>query len=190
DDDVAQLAYVAGEVVALPARRGRRVELEGLRARLLRGEPAEVLEQHELVAFHLAERRHAQREDREPMVEVGAEAASAHLAAQVAIRRRDDAAARGAALRLADALVLAVFQHAQELRLQLERQLANFVQQQAAIRRVFEIAGFVGRGAGERALHVAEERRLDERRRDRGAVQREVGGRDLHYGIKSDKGLP
>src|SRR5205823_2975413 len=52
--DIAQLAHVARKVVALPARRRRRVELEGLRARLARREAAEMLGQHDLVAFHLA----------------------------------------------------------------------------------------------------------------------------------------
>src|SRR4051812_16313680 len=52
--DIAQLAHVARKIVALPACRRARVELERLRARLSRREAAEMLEQHELVALHLA----------------------------------------------------------------------------------------------------------------------------------------
>ena len=42
------------------------------------------------------------------------------------------------ALRLADALVLAVLQHAQQLRLHLERQLADLVEEQRAVGGVLE----------------------------------------------------
>src|SRR3954471_6989047 len=49
--DVAQLTHVAGEVVLLPARRCRGVELEGLRAGLRGREAPEVLEERELVAL-------------------------------------------------------------------------------------------------------------------------------------------
>ena len=43
------------------------------------------------------------------------------------------------ALRFADALVLAVFQHAQQLRLQFEGQLADLVEEQRALVRILEI---------------------------------------------------
>jgi hypothetical protein len=80
-----------------------------------------------------------------------------------------------ALLRLADALELAVLEHAQELRLQLQRQLADLVQEQRAFLGVLEIAGLVGAGAGERALGVAEQGRLDQGRGDGGAVECEPG---------------
>ena len=44
------------------------------------------------------------------------------------------------ALSLADALVFAVLQHAQQLGLQLERQLADLVQEQRAVRGILEVA--------------------------------------------------
>src|SRR5260221_12880413 len=97
--DIAQLAHVARKIVALPACGRARVELEGLRERLRRGEAAEMLEQHELVALHLAQRRHAQRKDRQAVVEIGAEATAAHFASQVAVGRRDQAGACPAPLR-------------------------------------------------------------------------------------------
>ena len=78
-----------------------------------------------------------------------------------------------AALRFADALELAVFEDAQQLRLQLQRQLADLVQEQGRVVRVLEIARARRRRAGERALGVTEQRRLHERRRDRRAVERE-----------------
>ena len=109
------------------------------------------------------------------MVEVGPERALLHGLAQVAVAGGDHTRARHAARGLADALVLAVLQHAQQLGLQLERQLADLVEEQRAVARVLEIARARGRGAGESALGVAEQRRLDQRRRDCRAVEREVG---------------
>jgi hypothetical protein len=125
---------------------------------------------------HVAQRRHLHREHRQPVVEIDAEAAGLGLAAEVAVGRGDDARPRHPGLRLADALVLAVFQHAQQLRLELERQFADLVEEQRALGSVLEVAGLARRGrAGERALRVAEQRGFDERRRDRGAVQGEIG---------------
>ena len=86
------------------------------------------------------------------MIEVGAEAAVADLLAHVAVGGGDHARVANAALGFADALVFAVFQHAQQFRLQLQRQLADFVEEQRAVLGVLEIARARGRGAGERAL--------------------------------------
>src|SRR5206468_7751836 len=74
-------------------------------------------------------------------------------------------------LRLADTLELAVLEHAQKLGLQLQRQLADLVEKERSVARVFEIARFVLRRAGECALGIAEKRGLDQGRRDRRAVQ-------------------
>jgi hypothetical protein len=112
-------------------------------------------------------------EHRQPVVEIDAEAAGLGLAAEVAVGRGDDARPRHPGLRLADALVFAVFQHAQQLRLELERQFADLVEEQRALGGVLEVAGARCGRAGERALRVAEQRGFDERRRDRGAVQGE-----------------
>ena len=58
-------------------------------------------------------------------------------------------------LRFADALEFAVLEDAQQLRLQLEWQFADFVEEQRAIGRVFEVAGLVADRAGECAFYVA-----------------------------------
>src|SRR5690606_25282179 len=107
-------------------------------------------------------------------IEVRAEIALLDFLAQIAVGRRDDARAAVAPLRLADTLVFAVFQHAQQLGLQFHRQLADFVEKQRAVGRVFEITRLVGLRARERALYIAEQRRLDQRGRDGRAVEREA----------------
>src|SRR5205823_4279756 len=105
--------------------------------------------------------------------QVGAEAPGAHFLAQVAVGGGDDARARHPRRGLADALVFAVLEDAQQLRLQLRGQLADLVEEERAFARILEVAGLRLLRARERALRVAEERGLDERGRDRGAVERE-----------------
>jgi hypothetical protein len=107
------------------------------------------------------------------MVKVGAEAALLDAKTQVAVGRRDDPRARDPALGFAQALEFAVLDHPQELRLHLEGQLADLVQEEAAILGVLEVARLGGACAGKGALGVAEQRRLDQRRCERRAVQRE-----------------
>ena len=63
--------------------------------------------------------------------------------------------------RSADALELLLLQHAQQLRLQVEPHLGDFVEQQRAAVRALERAFDALDRAGERALLVAEQRALD-----------------------------
>ena len=70
----------------------------------------------------------------------------------------------------ADRPVLALLQHAQELGLQVRRHLPDLVEQQRAALGHLEQAFLVHRGAGERALLVTEQLRLDQVLRDRRAV--------------------
>ena len=173
DDDVAQLAHVAGETVAQPQRLARRVERERLAMGLRGIQPAEMVEQQQAVAAHVAQRGDADREYREPVVEIGAEAAGLDFLAQVAIGGGDDARPGSPRLGLADPLVLAVFQHAQQLGLEVGRQFADFVEEQRAFAGFLEIAGTGGRGAGEGAPGMTEERRFEQAGRDRRAVERQ-----------------
>ena len=71
----------------------------------------------------------------------------------------------------ADALELAVLEHAQQLRLQVDVELADLVEEDGAAVRLLEAAVMLSDGAGERALLVAEQRRLDQLLRDRAAVE-------------------
>ena len=89
---VAQLAHVAR-----PARGGERGD-ELRRGQLARSSPAiapirreQVLDEQRHVAGALAQRRQRELDDREPVVEVGAERAAVDLGAQIAVGRRDDA---------------------------------------------------------------------------------------------------
>ena len=80
--------------------------------------------------------------------------------------------------RAADALEALLFERAQDLRLQRERQVANLVEEQRAAVRDLELAQLARGGAGERPLLVAEQLGLEQVLRNRRAVdgdERRVG---------------
>ena len=92
--------------------------------------------------------------------------------AQVAIRRRDQPQINLVAMRRADRLNLVRLDRAQQLGLELERQLADLVQEQrAAVGRAEIALRFVAR-VGKGATHVTEQLRLGQRFDQVGAVQR------------------
>ena len=76
---------------------------------------------------------------------------------------------------LANALELAVFEHTQEFRLQIEGQFTDFIEKQRAVGRILEIACARAVGTGKRPFAVTEQGRLDQVWRNRGAVERQVG---------------
>src|SRR5439155_17354983 len=101
-------------------------------------------------------REHAQAE-----VEVLAEAAGRDLLAQYAVGRGDDADVDRARLAAADAQDLALLQHAQELHLDVGRDLADLVEEERTAVGPLEAAGAGGDRAGEGAFLVAEELALE-----------------------------
>src|SRR5436190_1392297 len=78
---------------------------------------------------------------------------------------------RQIAARAADSSHLVSLEHAQELGLQLERQLADLVEEQRAAIGLFDPSDPSAVRAGERAALMPEELGLHERRRHRGAVE-------------------
>ena len=74
-------------------------------------------------------------------------------------------------LRAADALQLALLQGAEDLGLGRERHVADFVEQQRAAVGLLELSELAAEGAGERALLVAEELRLEQRLGNRRAIE-------------------
>src|SRR5262245_44767089 len=165
--DVLELAHVAWPVVA-------REHLEGAGgyaayvAVTLAGDLAhEVLDECRNVLAPLAERRHVDGHDVEPVVEVLTERALAHRAPEIHVRRRQDPHVDRHRADPAEPLDLALLQDAQELRLQVEAQGADLVEEQRAAVGELEAAELLGVRAGEGALLVAEQLRLDQRLGDR-----------------------
>src|SRR5262249_13611989 len=128
----------------------------------------------------LAQRRDAHADHREPEIQVLAEPSLVDLALEVAVRRRDHPHVDTTRLRLADTADLTRLEGAEQLRLKLERELADFVEEDRPPVGRFESAHAITVGTGKRAAHVAEELALDEVRADRTAVdddERLVGAR-------------
>ena len=175
DHDIAQLAHVAGEGVNLPHLLRRRREQERHRTALSHIEIAEMLQQQRLVLPHVTQRRHADGEDAETVIKVGTEVSGLDFLTQIAIGRGDDARVAVPRLGFADTLKLAVFQHAQQLGLQLHRQFADFVEKQGAVAGILEITGARSDGAGKGAFAVTEQGRLDQGRGNRCAIERQKG---------------
>jgi hypothetical protein len=102
-------------------------------------------------------RRRENGEDLEAVKEVAAKLLFRDHFGQVAIGGGDEAHVDGDGPRSAQALDLALLQSAQQLGLQVERQLAHLVEKERALVGQLQTADLARNGAGERALLVAEE---------------------------------
>ena len=120
----------------------------------------------------LAQRRQPDRERVDAVVEVLAEARVADELLERPVGRRDQPEVDFDRRVAAEALEAPLLEHAQQLRLRDDRQVADFVEEQRAVVGELEAARLAVVGAGERALFVAEDFRLEQRVRQRGAVDR------------------
>ena len=100
----------------------------------------EVLGERPDVLGPLPQRRHADRHDAQPVVEVLAEPLLRHQRRQVLVGGRDDADGHVARLLAADALELPFLQHAQQLGLRRLVQVAHFVEEDGAAVGQLELA--------------------------------------------------
>src|SRR5690606_33722554 len=132
--------------------------------------PGEVLEElageQQDVLAALAQRRQLDGHDREPEVQILAELALTDHLPEIAVGGRDHPDVDLADLALADPLDLATIEHPQQLGLEIEGQLADLVQEQGAAVGLLERARAIADRPGERALAVAEDRRLGQLARE------------------------
>ncbi len=179
---VAQLAHVPRPVVG-------QQPLLGLGGQGLGGQPVvradarqEVLGEEDHVAPPLPQRGQAQGHDPEPVVEVLAEAALADSGLEVLVRGADDPRVGRLGVGAAQPAHGARLDHGQQLGLQRLRQQADLVEEDGALVRGLEEAGFRASRVGEGAPLVAEQLRLEQRLRDRRAVQRDERARRARAG--------
>ena len=166
---VAQLAHVARPGVA-QQRVERLARRAGAADRPPRSREEARGEQRNVLAA-LAQRRHRQRRrPRGGSRDLRGSGRASTSSSRSRLVADDDAHVDGDRLGAADAAHLARLERAQELRLQLERQLADLVEEERAAVGALEGAGDAGDGAGEGAALVAEELALDQRRRHGAAV--------------------
>ena len=121
-DQILELADVARPVVVADPVQSPLGDADGASLALLpvhRFE--EMLGEQRNVLPAVSERRNFDREDADPIVEIGAENPIGHFLAQVPVRRRDDSHVDLLGPARAETLELSVLQHAQQLPLDLER---------------------------------------------------------------------
>src|SRR5439155_6507253 len=109
------------------------------------------------VVFALTERRHDRLHDGQPIIEILAELLLRDPRLQIAMSRGDDPRVEARRRVRAQTPELPRLERAQQLRLELERELADFVDEEGAAVGLFEQPGARLLRAGERALHEAEE---------------------------------
>ena len=169
-DHVAQLAHVAGVVVGEQQPLGLGRELGGRLAHAGGEARQEVRRQRQDVLAALAQRRHADVEDVEAVVEVEAERAALDLVGQVLVGRRDDAHVDREIARAAEPPEGHLLEHLEQLGLGGHRHLADLVEEQRAAVGLLEQAALLRLGVGEGAALVTEELALEQALGHRGAV--------------------
>ncbi len=163
-DHVLQLTDVPGPVVAQEARKCEpRKRLFG---QITLGQLAQkVLDQERDVFQSLAERRHFNREDVEPIKQVFPEPAGRDGFRQVKVGRGDDATVCFDRLGAAHPLKPAVLQHPQQFGLHPQGHFADFVEKKSPSIGELKTPFLLTVGAGERAPLVAKKLALQERLR-------------------------
>jgi hypothetical protein len=130
----------------------------------------EVFDEGRNVFSALAKRWHHHAHHMQSVEEIRAEGATVDFAAKVAIGRGDHPHVDGHLLHAAHRDDDALLENTQQLGLNLERQLAHFVEKDSSVVTGLERTHPAADGSGERASDVAEQVRLDEVGRDGRAV--------------------
>ena len=155
--EVFELAHVARPVVPGQQLHGSGRKLKVGPMIMMAEEPQEVLGQRGHVVAALAQRRQGDGDDVEPVEQIGAKTPGADHVGQGAVGGGHDARAEAQVLLPAEALEGALLQHAQEVHLVGQGNLAHFVEEERAVRRELEAAFLQARGPGEGSGLVAEE---------------------------------
>src|SRR5437899_516328 len=173
-DRVLELAHVARPRIF--AQAGQRLGRELLLPPVLRVELGEEprREPRNLLA-PLPQRRHADLDHVEPVVEVFPELTTSHRLFEVPISRGDHARIDVDHSVPADAREPEILQHVEELRLQRVRKLGDLVEVDRPFVRVLELARLATMRAREGALLVAEELGLEQPLGNGGAVDLDEG---------------
>ncbi len=135
----------------------------------------EIANQLRNVGGALAQRRQRERENAEPVIQVAAKLAVGDHLGQIAIGGRHQPDVHFDGPHAAQPLELVFLKSAQQLRLQFQRNVAHFVQEQRALVGQLEAADFLRDGSGERALFVAEQLAFEQAGGDGGAVELDEG---------------
>ena len=134
------------------------------------------MSQRQNVLRPLPQGRDVNADDIQPVKEVGAEQAPLHLLLQIAVRGYQQPEIQLNAPGAGQPLNGLFLNELQKLRLDMVRKLTDLVQKQRAVVSQLDFADLAAGGrAGERALFVAEQLRLDEVFMEHGAVDLDKG---------------
>src|SRR5690606_13475730 len=122
-DDVLELADVSGPVVALQCGDLAFGERRSGLAQLLRYARDEMGRERKDVFLALAKRRDAERKHAQAIIKVLTETPGAHVGGEIVVGGGDDANVDRPGRVVPDALVLPLLQYAEQLRLQIEREV-------------------------------------------------------------------
>ena len=185
-DKVFEFADVAGPVPVDQSAQGFRGDLIDGAAHFLGVFAGEVAGEDGDVVGPVSERGRGDGEDFEAVVEITPEELVAHHFGEVPIGGGDEANVDGNGANAAEAFEGFLLQGAEELGLEIERDVADFVEEQGSAVGHFEAADFLGEGAGEGAAFVAEEFTFEKAGGDGGAV--ECNEREISAGAEAMDG--
>jgi tRNA A-37 threonylcarbamoyl transferase component Bud32/tetratricopeptide (TPR) repeat protein len=155
-DNVPEFAHVARPLIAEQCGASFRRKSTHWARHLGRQPFQKENRQHQDVAGPLAQRRKPQRDHIQAVVEVAAETSLGDQGGEVAVGGGGQPQVDTDRPRAADALELALLQHAQQLGLQHLWQFANLVQKERAAFGQFDLASLLRKGSRERAALVPE----------------------------------
>src|SRR5262245_55790279 len=130
----------------------------------------EMSEQLGNVVPTIAQRRQHDRKHTKTIKQIEPEAAVGNFPLQIAVGGRDHPDVDTPRDIVAHPLELAFLQHAQQLHLEIERNLSDLVEKQRTAVGELKAADAVADGAGERSTHVTEELALEQLARNRSTV--------------------
>src|SRR5260370_743850 len=169
-DEVAELAHIPRPVIRLELRRCAAGEPLARRSRLGGEAPQKMFGENDDIVCSGAQRRNRDGDDVETVIEVVAESAARDLGLEVLVSRGHDAHIDRDGLLPADLLKCLLLQNAQHFRLRAHAHVADFIEKESSPVGQLEFSFPLIDRAGERALAIAKELRLDELFRNGGAV--------------------
>ena len=172
---VLQLADVAGPAIQQQPLHRLVGDAELAFLEFLGGAGDEVVDEAGDFVAAFAQRRDREADDVEAVEEVFAEAAGADGVFEVGVGGGDDADVDGQRAGFTERGDLAGFEEAEQLGLEVEAELADFVEEQGAVAGGADQAELIAVGAGEGAAAVAEQLALEQVARDGGAVEGDEG---------------
>src|SRR5271168_5046452 len=132
----------------------------------------EVSHQQRDVFFAFAQRRQRNREDVQPIVEIGTELALLDHRFQILIGGGNDAHIHAHRASSSESFELLLLEDAEQFGLEFKWQVADFVEQEGTAIRVLKASRSLAHGSGERTSFMPEKLALDQARWNRRAVDR------------------